>query len=185
MSVDTLQAQHIARRLWRRKKSFTMMHKNSCSILRIRLCIRVCRIFCLLSARRYWLKNLRLRDYKRKRQTGGFFSTIRKVLWKNVLKSYGTTGMHWQLTALSMWNLMVRNIMHREIFDSAEFVANLDKNAVAVNRSVYDHVIYDSSTVEKLNLIQSRLFDVLWLWAVWERLCICKSWKNQIFVRQG
>lgn len=58
---------------------------------------------------------------------------------------------------------MVRNIMHREIFDSAEFVANLDKNAVAVNRSVYDHVIYDSSTVEKLNLIQSRLFDVLWL----------------------
>lgn len=37
----------------------------------------------------------------------------------------------------------------QEIFDSAELVANLDKNAVAVNRSVYDHVIYDSSTVEK------------------------------------
>ena len=37
----------------------------------------------------------------------------------------------------------------QEIFDSAELVANLDKNAVAVNRSVYDHIIYDSSTIEK------------------------------------
>ena len=37
----------------------------------------------------------------------------------------------------------------QEIFDSAELVANLDKNAVAVNRSVYDYIIYDSSTVEK------------------------------------
>ena len=37
----------------------------------------------------------------------------------------------------------------REIFDSKELVANLDKNAVAVNRSVYDHIIYDSSTIEK------------------------------------
>ena len=37
----------------------------------------------------------------------------------------------------------------QEIFDSAELVANLDRNAVAVGHSVYDHVIYDSSTVEK------------------------------------
>ena len=37
----------------------------------------------------------------------------------------------------------------QEIFDSAELVANLDKNAVAVNRSIYDHIIYDSSTIEK------------------------------------
>lgn len=37
----------------------------------------------------------------------------------------------------------------QEIFDSAELVANLDKNAVAVNRSVYDYIIYDSSTIEK------------------------------------
>ena len=28
-------------------------------------------------------------------------------------------------------------------------MANLDKNAVAVNRSVYDYIIYDSSTIEK------------------------------------
>lgn len=28
-------------------------------------------------------------------------------------------------------------------------MANLDKNAVAVNRSIYDHIIYDSSTIEK------------------------------------
>lgn len=37
----------------------------------------------------------------------------------------------------------------QEIFDSSELVANLDKNAVAVSSSVYDHIIYDSSTIEK------------------------------------
>jgi type III restriction enzyme len=37
----------------------------------------------------------------------------------------------------------------QEIFDSDELVAFLDKNAVAVERSIYDHVIYDSSTVER------------------------------------
>lgn len=36
-----------------------------------------------------------------------------------------------------------------EIFDSAEMIANLDKNAVAVQHSVYDYVIYDSETIEK------------------------------------
>ncbi|MGN0163007.1 MAG: hypothetical protein ACI4EA_05425 [Candidatus Ornithomonoglobus sp.] len=35
----------------------------------------------------------------------------------------------------------------QKIFDSAELVANLDKNAVAVNRSIYDHIIYDSSSI--------------------------------------
>ena len=37
----------------------------------------------------------------------------------------------------------------QEIFDVEEFTANLEKNAVAVTNSVYDHVIYDSPTVEK------------------------------------
>ena len=37
----------------------------------------------------------------------------------------------------------------QEIFDSTELVANLDRNAVKVDRSVYDHIIYDSSTIEK------------------------------------
>ena len=37
----------------------------------------------------------------------------------------------------------------QEIFDSAEFTANLDKNAVKVEHSVYDYVVYDSSLVEK------------------------------------
>lgn len=36
-----------------------------------------------------------------------------------------------------------------DIFDSAELLANLDKNAVAVENSVYDYIIYDSSTIEK------------------------------------
>ncbi|MCI8342265.1 MAG: DEAD/DEAH box helicase family protein [Firmicutes bacterium] len=37
----------------------------------------------------------------------------------------------------------------QEIFDSEELMANLDKNAVEVEHSVYDYVIYDSETVEK------------------------------------
>lgn len=37
----------------------------------------------------------------------------------------------------------------QEIFDSAELIANLDKNAVAVENSVYDHVIYDSGIESK------------------------------------
>lgn len=37
----------------------------------------------------------------------------------------------------------------QEIFDSAELIANLDRNAVAVDHSVYDCIVYDSTTVEK------------------------------------
>lgn len=37
----------------------------------------------------------------------------------------------------------------QEIFDSSELIANLDKNAVAVENSVYDHVIYDSGIESK------------------------------------
>ena len=37
----------------------------------------------------------------------------------------------------------------QEIFDTAELIANLDRNAVKVEHSVYDYVIYDSSTIEK------------------------------------
>lgn len=36
-----------------------------------------------------------------------------------------------------------------EIFDASELTANLDRDAVAVKNSLYDYVIYDSSTVEK------------------------------------
>lgn len=37
----------------------------------------------------------------------------------------------------------------QEIFDNTELIANLDRNAVKVEHSVYDYVVYDSSTVEK------------------------------------
>lgn len=37
----------------------------------------------------------------------------------------------------------------QEIFNCEELAANLDKDAVAVQHSVYDYVVYDSSTVEK------------------------------------
>jgi type III restriction enzyme len=37
----------------------------------------------------------------------------------------------------------------QEIFESDELIAYLDKNAITVENSVYDHIIYDSSTVER------------------------------------
>lgn len=37
----------------------------------------------------------------------------------------------------------------QEIFGQEELAANLDKNAVAVKNSLYDYVVYDSSTIEK------------------------------------
>jgi type III restriction enzyme len=37
----------------------------------------------------------------------------------------------------------------QEIFDSEKLMANLDKNAIAVKNSVYDYVIYDSTTIER------------------------------------
>ncbi len=37
----------------------------------------------------------------------------------------------------------------QEIFDSSELIANLDRNAVKVERSVYDYIIYDSGTIER------------------------------------
>lgn len=37
----------------------------------------------------------------------------------------------------------------QEIFDSNEMIANLDHNAVAVDHSVYEYIVYDSSSVER------------------------------------
>ncbi len=37
----------------------------------------------------------------------------------------------------------------QEIFDTTELVANLDRNAVKVEHSVYDYIVYDSSSVER------------------------------------
>ena len=37
----------------------------------------------------------------------------------------------------------------QEIFDTNELIANLDRNAVKVEHSVYDYIVYDSSTIER------------------------------------
>lgn len=37
----------------------------------------------------------------------------------------------------------------QEIFDTEEIIANLDRNAVKVQRSIYDYIVYDSSSVER------------------------------------
>ena len=41
------------------------------------------------------------------------------------------------------------NQVCQEIFDTAELIANLDRNAVKVEHSVYDYIVYDSSTIER------------------------------------
>ncbi|MDO4669192.1 MAG: type III deoxyribonuclease, partial [Butyricicoccus pullicaecorum] len=40
----------------------------------------------------------------------------------------------------------------QEIFDSAELIANLDRNAVAVDHSVYDYIVYDSAIENRFAL---------------------------------
>lgn len=40
----------------------------------------------------------------------------------------------------------------QEIFDSAELIANLDRNAVPAQRSVYDHILYDSAVESRFAL---------------------------------
>lgn len=37
----------------------------------------------------------------------------------------------------------------QEIFDTEEFIANLDRNAVKVDHSVYEYIVYDSSSIER------------------------------------
>ena len=37
----------------------------------------------------------------------------------------------------------------QQIFDTEELIANLDRNAVKVEHSVYDYIVYDSSTIER------------------------------------
>ena len=37
----------------------------------------------------------------------------------------------------------------QEIFDSQELIGYIDRNAVAVNHSIYDYLLYDSKTIEK------------------------------------
>lgn len=40
----------------------------------------------------------------------------------------------------------------QEIFDSPELIANLDRNAVAVDRSVYDYIVYDSAVQSRFSI---------------------------------
>lgn len=61
----------------------------------------------------------------------------------------------------------------QEIFDSAELLANLDRNAGKVEHSVYDYVVYDSSTVEKpFALALDRDLDVKMFFKIPERFKI-------------
>lgn len=53
------------------------------------------------------------------------------------------------IDGISYMKLCGEEYYAQEIFDSAELIANLDRNAVAVDHSVYDYIIYDSATVEK------------------------------------
>lgn len=61
---------------------------------------------------------------------------------RNVRRSLAIDG-------ISYKKLYGEEYFWQEIFDSKELIANLDRNAVAVDHSIYDYIVYDSSTVEK------------------------------------
>jgi len=42
-----------------------------------------------------------------------------------------------------------REYYAQEIFDTTELLANLDRNAVKVEHSIYDYIVYDSSSIER------------------------------------
>lgn len=53
------------------------------------------------------------------------------------------------IAAIHYYKLDGQEYFLQEIFNSAELIANLDRNAVKVGRSVYDYVVYDSDTIER------------------------------------
>jgi type III restriction enzyme len=81
----------------------------------------------------------RLRDFlsNPQKMTELFIETV-----KGVQKSMEIDGIRYHRLAGEDFYL-------QEIFDSEELIGYLDKNAVTVQNSVYDHVIYDSSTIER------------------------------------
>jgi len=54
-----------------------------------------------------------------------------------------------EIDGISYKRLEGREFFYQEIFDAEELIAYLDKNAIQVENSIYDHVIYDSKTVER------------------------------------
>ena len=97
-----------------------------------------------------------------------FFQQVRFGLANNAILTDGTSAwltsemfiekctqilldafMELSMTGISYTKLQGEKYYALDTFDSEELLANLDKNAVAVERSVYDYVIYDSETVEK------------------------------------
>jgi type III restriction enzyme len=54
-----------------------------------------------------------------------------------------------EIDGISYKRLEGREFFYQEIFDAEELIAFLDKNAIQVENSIYDHVIYDSKTIER------------------------------------
>ena len=52
------------------------------------------------------------------------------------------------IDGISYIRLEGREYFYQQIFTDSEFIANLERNAVRVDHSVYDHIIYDSGTIE-------------------------------------
>ncbi len=53
------------------------------------------------------------------------------------------------IDGISYIKLEGKQYFAQEIFSSEELIANLDRNAIAVTNSIYDYVIYDSTTIER------------------------------------
>ena len=67
--------------------------------------------------------------------------------WADVLERHFSLPYH--IVDIRYVKLAGQEYYVQEVFEAEELMANLGINAVEVTKSVYDHVIYDSNTVER------------------------------------
>ncbi len=79
----------------------------------------------------------------------GEFYNNPNLFIENVIDCINDVSYKLSIAGIKYHKLAGEEYYIQEIFDSGELLANLDKNAVAVERSVYNYVTYDSETVER------------------------------------
>ena len=71
----------------------------------------------------------------------GFIEAVSDIL-RNIRHELAIDGISYKKLAGEEYYI-------QEIFDSEELIANLDRNAVAAEHSIYDYIVYDSVTIER------------------------------------
>lgn len=86
--------------------------------------------------------------YFRKAGDWAIFWTTPKFFIENATKIINDNRHALAIDGIGYVKLDGQEYYVQEIFDNKEIIAYLDRNAVKVEHSVYDHIIYDSDTVE-------------------------------------